>query len=148
MFLGYALVAVRLWKGDITVADNEELWNLDESEISRPKTQCKRKINVFKRWYFHIPVGRNHEVREFPEAGSIRNGSGSLRRTSRELGEVSTNRNTCRRWSPQWLLVNRKWLQFTVTTLNLDFISTCRKKNHSQLHWSVSTWPGQLTQNL
>ena len=33
-----------------------------------------------------------------------------------------------------------------VITLNLDFISTCRKKSYSQFHWSILTWPEQLTQ--
>ena len=36
------------------------------------------------------------------------------------------------RWSPQWLLVNRRWLRFIVITLNLEFSSSCREKNHSQ----------------
>ena len=33
MFLGYALYAVRIWEGDITVADIEELEEMDASEL-------------------------------------------------------------------------------------------------------------------
>ena len=33
LFLGYALYAGRIWKGDTLVADNEELETMDASEI-------------------------------------------------------------------------------------------------------------------
>ena len=33
LFLGYALYAVRIWKGDVLVADHEELETMDASEI-------------------------------------------------------------------------------------------------------------------
>ena len=42
LFLGYALYAGRIWKGDILVADIEELETMDASEINSKKTQCKR----------------------------------------------------------------------------------------------------------
>ena len=35
-----------------------------------------------------------------------------------------------------------KGISFIVFILNFVFISTCRKKNHSQYHWSTLTWPG------
>ena len=41
LFLGYALYAARIWKGDILVADIEELETMDASEIYSKKTQCK-----------------------------------------------------------------------------------------------------------
>ena len=41
LFLGYALYAGRIWKGDIMVADIEELETMDASEIYSKKTQCK-----------------------------------------------------------------------------------------------------------
>ena len=42
LFLGYALYAGWIWKGDILVADLEELETMDASEIYSKKTQCKR----------------------------------------------------------------------------------------------------------
>ena len=41
LFLGYALYAERIWKGDVLVADLEEL---DDGRIGNPleKTQCER----------------------------------------------------------------------------------------------------------
>ena len=41
LFLGYALYAVRIWKGDVLVADLEELETMDASAIYSKKTQCK-----------------------------------------------------------------------------------------------------------
>ena len=37
------------------------------------------------------------------------------------------------------------WISFIVITSNLEFKSTCRKKNHSQYHWNAWTWPGLRT---
>ena len=42
MFLGYALYAGRIWKGDVLVADLEELETMDASEIYSKKTQFER----------------------------------------------------------------------------------------------------------
>ena len=42
LFLGYALYASGIWKGDIMVADIEELETMDASEIYSKKTQCER----------------------------------------------------------------------------------------------------------
>ena len=44
IFLGYALYAGGIWKGDITVADIEELETMDASEIYSKKTQCEREV--------------------------------------------------------------------------------------------------------
>ena len=42
LFLGYALYAGGIWKGDVLVADLEELETMDASEIHSEKTQCER----------------------------------------------------------------------------------------------------------
>ena len=46
--LGYALNAVSIWKGDILVADIEELEQMDASEIYSNKTQCKGSVNAYE----------------------------------------------------------------------------------------------------
>ena len=46
IFLGYAWHAVRIWKGDIMVADIEELEEMDASKIHAGKTQCKCSVDV------------------------------------------------------------------------------------------------------
>ena len=42
LFLGYALYAERIWKGDVLIADIEELETMGASEIPLKKTQCER----------------------------------------------------------------------------------------------------------
>ena len=42
LFLGYALYAGGIWKGDVLIADLEELETMDASEIYSKKTQCER----------------------------------------------------------------------------------------------------------
>ena len=46
LFLGYALYAGGIWKGDVLVADLEELERMDASEIYSKKDSMPRK------WYF------------------------------------------------------------------------------------------------
>ena len=60
LFLGYALYAGGIWKGDVLVADLEELETMDASEIYSKKTQRERgDISQRKRRiYFPIADGR------------------------------------------------------------------------------------------
>ena len=71
LFLGYALYAGRIWKGDISVADIEELETMDASEIYSKKTHSKGR-NISHQNGKHIfPVadgrikfiGRDQELR-------------------------------------------------------------------------------------
>ena len=43
LFLGYALYAVSIWKGDVLVADHEELETMDASEIYSKRLNAMRK---------------------------------------------------------------------------------------------------------
>ena len=44
LFLGYALYAVGIWKGDVLVADLEELETMDASEIHSKRLNAKEVI--------------------------------------------------------------------------------------------------------
>ena len=60
LFLGYALYAGGIWKGDVLVAYLEELEMMDASEIYSKKTQCER-VDISqrkRRIYFPIADGR------------------------------------------------------------------------------------------
>ena len=46
LFLGYALYAGRIWKGDVLIADLEELETMDGSEIH------SKRLNLQRKWYF------------------------------------------------------------------------------------------------
>ena len=53
LFLGCALYAGGIWKGDVLIADLEELETMDASEIYSKKTQCERgDISQTRRIYF------------------------------------------------------------------------------------------------
>ena len=45
LFLGYALYAGGIWKGDVLVADIEELETMNASEIYSKRLKCKRSEN-------------------------------------------------------------------------------------------------------
>ena len=117
LFLGYALYAGWIWKGDILVADIEELETMDASEIYSKKDSTQRKQ------YFHQENGKLI----FPAVdGRIKLSGGdqelrtpTLRRKSQRFSwrirtvSSSTSRLTsgCR-WSDKWLLVHVKKLHF------------------------------------
>ena len=56
LFLGYALYAVRIWKGDIMVADIEELGTMDASEIYSKRFNAKEVIFPKEKEEFIFPI--------------------------------------------------------------------------------------------
>ena len=64
LFLGYALFAVSIWKGDVLIADFEELQTMDASEIYSKKTQCEiGDISQTRRIYFSNRRWTNQNTR-------------------------------------------------------------------------------------
>ena len=63
LFLGYALYAGRIWKGDIMVADIEELETMDASEIYSKRLNAKEVIFPKEKGEFIFPAGRDQELR-------------------------------------------------------------------------------------
>ena len=60
IFLGYALIAVRIWKGDILVPDIEHLEKLDASEIY-PRRLNAKEVKIYiscGRWFSNIKTKR------------------------------------------------------------------------------------------
>ena len=56
LFLGYALYAVGIWKGDVLIADLEELETMDASEIYSKRLNAKGSdISQTRRIYFSKP---------------------------------------------------------------------------------------------
>ena len=55
IFVGYALIAMRNWKGDILVADIEELEQMDASEIHARRLNGKEVLMSMKKKSF-IPI--------------------------------------------------------------------------------------------
>ena len=78
LFLGYALYAGRIWKGDIWVADLEELETMDASEIYSKKTQCERgDISPKRRIYFSNRRWTNQNSRRRSGTENIHFGTAS-----------------------------------------------------------------------
>ena len=56
LFLGYALYAGRIWKGDVLVADLEELETMDASEIYSKRLNCERGDISQRKGEFIFPI--------------------------------------------------------------------------------------------
>ena len=56
LFLGHALYAVKIWKGDILVADNEELETMDAKEIYSKRLNAKEVIFPTENGKFIFPA--------------------------------------------------------------------------------------------
>ena len=52
IFLGYVLIAERIWKGDIVVADIEEVEKVDASEIHARRLNAKEVLTPQRRELF------------------------------------------------------------------------------------------------
>ena len=52
------VVRGRIWKGDVMVADIEELEADGRIWTPRPKAQCKGSVNANERWKIHLPSRR------------------------------------------------------------------------------------------
>ena len=155
IFLGYAMIAEKFWKGDSLIADIEELENMDASEIYLRRFDAKEVLDITKvrrihipycRWYSKI-VGRRPRIpRTHSKAGANRKERRSQRRSSRRTGRSSTGIFKRWRWSPGKTIALFKVTWFIVITMNLEFNSMCPTKKHSIFHWNRSMLRESLTQ--
>ena len=58
LFLGYALYAGGIWKGDVLVADLEELETMDASEIYSIRLNAKEVLFPKEKWKFYFSSRR------------------------------------------------------------------------------------------
>ena len=81
IFVGYALIAGRIWKGDILIADTRELENTDASGVYIQRINAKEVLIITKGRRIHIPscrwyskvVGKRLRIpRTHSEAGTNR----------------------------------------------------------------------------
>ena len=56
LFLGYALYAGEIWKGDVLIADLEELETMDASEIYSKRLNAKEVIFSKKKGELILPI--------------------------------------------------------------------------------------------
>ena len=159
LFLGYALYAGGIWKGDILVADLEELETMDASEIYAKRFNAKEVIFPKEHGKFIFPVAdgrikfvggeqelrtstliQDHPIRGEDQRDFLGESEGSpppLPQDSLpDAGEARTIFGPCREAS------------YTAITLNPESNFTRREKSHSLFHWSTLTYPELTRTNL
>ena len=132
IFVGYALIAVRIWKGDIEVADIEKKENMDASEIH------PRKINETELLITQFAItegagelsGREHAFREHTPYGAEVSVENFLKTNRKSLNR----QNQKMAFKPEKIFGRYKVTSILVTTLNLEFDFTWRKRIHSPFH--------------
>ena len=118
LFLGYALYAGRIWKGDVLVEDFEELETMDASEIYSKRLHAKemifpKEIGKFffsgRRWTNQPPWRRSgtENIHLDTAATNSRRKSPWFSGRIRRVSTSTTSRliSGCR-WSNKWLLVH------------------------------------------
>ena len=81
LFFGYALYAGGIWKGDILVADIEELETMDASEIYSKRLNAKEVIFLKEKGEFIFPIGDGRNKNPWRRSGT----------ENIHLGTASTN---------------------------------------------------------
>ena len=116
------------------------------------KNQCKRSIDATSEWIFHLSKRRWYSkiVRKRPRISRIHSKAGTNRekwrylwRTSRRTGRVSTDRIQRWRWSPEWLLVNPKWLHLSSSQWTSSSTLCAERKNipySTAVHWCAKDY--------
>ena len=144
LFLGYALYAVGIWKGDVLVADLEELETMDASEIYSKRLNAKEVIFPKEKGEFIFPIAdgrikplegdqdlrtstliRQRSVQGESHVDFLGESEGSLPQPHDSFpvaGEAMNDFGPCQQTS------------YTAITLNPESNFTRREKNHSPLH--------------
>ena len=89
LFLGYALYAGGIWKGDVLVADLEELETMDASEIYSKRLNAKEVIIPKVKGEFIFPVKLSGGDQELRTSTLIREGKNSRRKSRRFSWRIS-----------------------------------------------------------
>ena len=129
--------------GNILIADTEELGKLDESEIYPRRLNAKEVLITPKDGEFVCPVHY-----EFQEPTLRRKFTGRRERISAEnltaMGKSLNLKKMTKKSTKTFGLFEET--SCIVIMLKQEFKYTCRKKNHSQFHWSILMQRGQLIQ--
>ena len=151
IYLGFALIAGGIWKGDILTAD-PELVKMDASEIYSWQVNAKEVLISWKGEYFVFPkadgtpqlserlrIRRTHSIRE--RSVWSEDSSGELQGESEEPHSTARTdhaeaRNDFRSIQGDFIVISQ----------NLVLNSMCRRKKRSLFHSSFLTSQGWLTQ--
>ena len=112
------------------------------------KTQCKGSDDAKKSFFkcSRSQVAQTNCLEEMMESENPLNleeaKNSTQWRASRKFGQVSTTRRKKMTLKPVTIFGRSKEIAFIVIVSNLEFSSTCRRKNHSQYHCDTLTWSG------
>ena len=125
LFLGYALYAGGIWKGDVLIADLEELETMDASEIYSKRLNAKEVIFPIEKreFIFPIAVGR---IKTLGGDQDLR--TSTLVRHRPIQGESNIDFTRFR------MTFGPCQASYTVITLNPESNFSRREKSHSILH--------------
>ena len=152
LFLGYALYAGIIWKGDIMVAYIEELETMDASEIYSERLNAKEVIFPKENGKFRFPVadGRKkslEEIRnwEHPPWYGITQFEENVKEIflENQKGLHLHDLKTHFRMPVKHEMISGPFQEtsYTAITLNPESNFTRREKNHSLFHWNTLTSP-------
>ena len=156
VFLGHALNAGWIWKGDITVADSEELEQIDASEIHARRLNAEEVSTPMKGQKFIFPAadGILEKIRiqdHPPESRIVWNEERNKKFFEENQDSLlhHHNKRTQHEMMRKLLMISGliQEISFIAITLNPESNCTCREKHHSQFHWSTSTLPEQHTRH-
>ena len=134
---------MRFWKGDILIADLEELEKLDASEIYPRRINAKEVLIRQKDDEFIFPVadGTAKIVRKILRIPRTHSKTGTNRKErSFAVENFKANRESLNLQKQQMTLKpvptsgRSKVTSSIVITMNLEFNSMCRRKKHSLFH--------------
>ena len=154
LFFGYALYAGGNWKGDVLLADLEELETMDASEIYSKKDSMrkrwyfpKKKENLFsnRRWTNQNPWRRSRPENIHLDTAS----SNSRRKSHRFSWGIRTDSSTTSwlisgcRWSDKWFLVHVRKLHIPPSrrTQSRTLLAERRIIPYStEIHWRLQNY--------
>ena len=146
----------RIWKGDVLVADIEELETMDASEIYSKSLNAKEDISQ-RKWKIHITSRRWTNQTPWRRSGTenihLDTGSPNSRRRSkrfsRRIRRVSTSSRLTSgcRWSTKWFLVHFRKLHIPPSrwTQSQTLLAERRIVPYStEIHWRIQNYKNEF----
>ena len=145
LFLGYALYAGEIWKGDIMVADIEELETMGASEIYSKRLNAKEVIFPKKKWKIHFSNRRWTNQNPWRRSGTenihLDTGPPNSRRRSKIFLKNQKGLHLRYLKTHFQMPVKHEMIfgpcqetSYSAITLNPESNFTRREKNHSLFH--------------
>ena len=141
LFLGYALYAGGIWKGDVLVADLEELETMDASKIYSKRLNAKEVIFPPQKRIIYFPIA-DGRIKPFGGDQDLRTSTLIRQRPVRGESHLDFLGESEGSLPPP----HDSFPDATAITLNPESNFTRRENNHSLFHWSTLTYPELLVQ--